>query len=649
MLYETAFAQQPNAGIFNQPVMPGPEGVYIYAWDSTQSNLTLSPDKKFIISKDEKGNGKFEKIARVQFPESPTELNNRFDPALLNSILKNRKLKSVGDLYTQLSMGHLDTLGFYLLNAKVLSALGMMYFDNSKNKNRNTTYKVEVEENSNRRFLYQRKLNEVTYTPFPLFKKYSVSASDSSVSCTWYATKGTGNFAKIFVNEEKYSHSIKQYIYSVKDTMFVSYTMKAISGRHYTLYIRAMDMAGNMGMSSDTAHLLAFSNEQIGFIQNVKLTDSLGGMYLSWDPLSDSKRYSGIEILKSRSATEEFSVSDTISASVSSWLDKNVIGGTVYYYKIKPLLYNLPNSVAGTPVLVNGIKNLIPKKMRAAQALQLTFTQNRNIRLVWLPDDNVNLFAYYILRGTSPHNLEVISPPVRDTVYIDSLKNLNPGNTYLYAIAARDMKMNWSDTSALVSMVMPVNRIVTAPSGLAARYTERGVHLFWNDVTLSDPSVIGYIIYKRKKGTKNFTPLIYRPIQGSTFLDSLIEEPGLYEYGCAAMDARGDQSILSILAHVEIPGKSFLYPPANFTLRNTSRGIVISIPQPIDAPSNRSFVIYRRKINEKLFKKIGEVPTQQALFVDSSVKEGEQYIYAPAIRQGEFESRKGSEKLIRRR
>src|SRR5690606_257350 len=119
---------------------------------------------------------------------------------------------------------------------------------------------------------------------------------------------------------------------------------------------------------------------------------------------------------------------------------------------------------------------------------------NRNIRLSWMVDAIPNLFAYYVFRGTSPEDLQVISPPVFDTVYVDSLIHLNPGSQYLYALAARDMNMQWSDTTEALSILNPVNEIVTAPAGLSARFTEYGVRLFWNDVSLIDEKVMGYIL-----------------------------------------------------------------------------------------------------------------------------------------------------------
>lgn len=647
-LFQYAVAQQNNHGVFNQPVMPGPQGVFIYTWDSDQTGFASVKNKVFIVSKDQNGRGNFKKIASVKFPSSPEELEKKFNPSLLAELLTQRKLKSVEDLYNQLSKGRFDTLGFYLMNTDVLSALGILYFDKTEKNNPNTGYQVEVQKDGVSSLVFKKYLRDIPYTPFPEFKKYSMSASDSTVSGTWYAVKGTGVFANIIQAGESSKNSVRQFIYRTRDTLFINYTGPAKPGGHYMLYAMPVDMAGNEGNPSDTIHLIAVSVNDAVAIQNVTVTDTLGGMLLSWDPLRARPWFAGIKISKSHSAMENYIVADTLPPDAVSWMDRNVIGGTVYYYQVEPLMYNLPNKPPATPVLVNGEKKFASRKMIAPQGLQVSLTSERNIRLSWKPDAELNLFGYYVLRGASPQYMEVISPVVQDTVYVDSLKNLNPGDTYLYALAARDLNMKWSDTSEPVAVICPVNEVVTAPSGLSARYTEHGVRLFWNDVSLVDEKVTGYMIYKRKKGDEYFRPLMKRPWQRPIYIDTLVDDAGTYEYGCSSMDARGNQSILSPLATVDIPGSAYLYPPAGFDLKNSSEGIIISVPSSVNARQGSEYFIYKRTAAEKQFRKVGAVPAANPVFVDKNVKKGTLYAYAVSTRQQGNESNRSIEKAIRR-
>ena len=251
-----------------------------------------------------------------------------------------------------------------------------------------------------------------------------------------------------------------------------------------------------------------------------------------------------------------------------------------------------------------------------------------------MPNSELNAFAYYVLRGTSRSNMQVISPAVRDTVFIDSLKNLHTGHTYLYAITCMDMQMNRSDTSAFVSIMPAKAQGITAPGGLAARYTEQGVRLLWNNV-----AVTGYMVYRRKKGEKYFAPLSNRLIPGNYYTDTAINIAGVYEYGCVAVDAFGNQSILSPIAEVTITGSTWLYPPADFNLRN-----LINIPASLNASNN--YIIYRKTTDKKTWQKIAE---STGSYVDKQVNKTQLYVYAVATKLSTMESPKGTEKSIRRK
>lgn len=638
---------QQKSGVFGQWLMPGPDGVYILIADKSNSGH-VPLDKTYIISKDEKGKGSFKKIAELKFPSSATELAERLQPRMLDEILQNTKLSSAEDLYHQITSGHIDRLGLYLMDPQVMMALGVLFVDKAENRHKDAGYRVEYEKDGMRHLLFEKYLKDVVYSSFPKFRRYEMHATDSAVSCTWYTAGGRAPLAHVFQSDGRSNTSRQQLVYEVRDTLFISYTGAATPGSHYMLYAQPSDYAGNTGSPSDTIRMIASAMDDAIGIQHLTVTDTLNGMLLQWDPLPDKNWIAGIQVWKSHAALDHFLVVDTLPAHTTSWLDRNVIGGTVYYYRLLPVMYNLPNPPAAAMALTHGEKKIVSEKMPAPQGLKVSLDSARNIRLSWKPDAVLNLFGYYILRGRSATDLEVISDPVADTVYIDSLKNLSPGSHYFYAIAARDMNLAWSDTSEVIVIDCPVNKLVTAPAGLSARYTEYGVRLFWNDVSLTDENVAGYIVYKRKKGEAFFKPLMQHPWPDHVFTDTLIADAGDYEYGCAAMDARGNQSVLSSLADVSVPGITFLYPPATFDLKNIAAGISISVPSFVGAGDDRSLVIYRRAASEKKMKKLGTLSDGGSSFVDKSVRQGVLYVYVVSQLQSGAESAMSKEKAIRR-
>src|SRR5690606_20749347 len=178
-------------------------------------------------------------------------------------------------------------------------------------------------------------------------------------------------------------------------------------------------------------------------------------------------------------------------------------------------------------------------------------------------------------------------------------------------------------------------------------YTEHGVRLVWNDISLADEKVIGYIIYRRKKEDEYFRPLMQHPWQDHVYVDTLINDAGTYEYGCASIDARGNQSILSSLATVNIPGATYLSPPASFNLKNYRTGIIVTIPPPVNTGEGGIYVVYKRTAEEKQFRKTGSISVGRSEFVDKDVKKGTLYVYALSLVRSGAESDTSEEKAIR--
>jgi hypothetical protein len=381
---------------------------------------------------------------------------------------------------------------------------------------------------------------------------------------------------------------------------------------------------------------------------------------LKWDSLPAKAWYSGIEVLKSRFATADYMVIDTLPVSAVQYRDRKTIGGNVYYYQLRPLLFDLPQKGRITPALVNVRTKLLRHKIPAPQGLQAGLTPKADIRLHWLPNADLDIFAYYILRGSSAANMQVISPPIRDTVFIDSTKGLNTGTTYLYAVAAVDMEMRWSDTSAPIGLQSPRGNLVTAPAGIQARVSVLGVRLNWNDVAVTDASVTGYLLYRRKKGDPWFVQLTPRPVAATYYTDSSELTAGTYEYGCTSVDAWNHLSILSPISTVQYSGNNnglgALYPPADFLLRNRAEGIEITLPATVQPTGSKYNVnaktrynLYRRLVTEKTFRKIGEIVPGMLSYTDRQVVKDQLYAYTLSLQKEQEESSRSGEKSIRRK
>lgn len=658
--------QQVHKGVFSSPVIPGPHGVFIYATDAAHRTQKPSVSKSYIVFREEKKGAGFKKLAVMNFPGTAPELEKRLGAELLQQILQQRKLHSAQDLYSQLQRGRFDTLGIFGLSAPVQEALGMLYIDHTvTSADPAISYRLSAVYNGYEQVQYQVNLAGIQYDAMPVFKKYRATINDSAALITWYATRQKAAYATVFTNagsgsENKFSAGAQQYIYIKKDTLFVSYSARTIPGTKLLAYLQPEDLAGNRGEASDTVHLLALGfNDRIS-IKNLRAADTLGSVLLQWDSMPAKAWRSGIEVLKSRFATTEFMVIDTLPITAVQYRDRKTISGNLYYYQLRPLLFDLPQKGRITPAVVNVRTKSIIRKIPAPQGLQLGVNDKATVKLNWLPNAQLNIFAYYVLRGTSAANMQVVSPAIRDTVFIDSLKTLNNGTTYLYAIAALDMDMHWSDTSAPIAMQSPLANLATAPGGVQVRASAQGVRLKWNDVTIADASVTGYVVYRRKKGEPYFIQLNKTAIPGNYFTDSSQLPAGDYEYGCSSVDVWNHMSMLSPVASVHLAtdnnGTAALYAPAVFILRNAKEGIEITLP-PVIGPAtataytqnNAKYNLYRRLVTEKDFRKIGEIAPGTLSYTDRQVIKDQLYAYTVSLQKEKEESSRSAERSIRRK
>lgn len=642
-------AQERRSGVVDQTLMPGPDGVWILVSDS---KINHSTNVQYVVSRDDQRGRGFRKLSTVTFPSSADELEKRLGSSLTNEILTERGLTTVADLFNEVTSGRLGVFGNRLYTPVVLQALGWLYVDRDVGKRDNIRYRVDRIVNGAQQVLFEKSLHDVQYEPFPEFRSQHKVISDSVVMLTWYAVGGRAAFAEVYDALSGSAVVGRVWVYNRSDTIFATYIKKTRPGEQMALFIRPVDLPGNAGASSDTVSVIAASFRDRLMVSNLVASDSLGGVVLKWDPLPAKAWFTGIRILKSRSATDNFIAMDTLPAQVTQWTDRNILTGVQYYYIVEPLVFDLPQGTTTTPAQANIHVKGGRRGVMAPQGVTLTVTPERNVKITWLPNSELDVFAYYVLRGTSKENMTVISEGVRDTVFVDSLSQRIGGISYQYGVVAMDMELNSSDTSDIVSVMLPQARYVPSVGGLSARFTDQGVRLFWPDDARSDASVVGYVLYVRQRGDQYFQPVMDSVIRSSVFLDRTKRKPGVYEYGCAAIDAWNNQSILSTVAEVQIEGATRLYPPPDFDLRNTSQGVEVRIPEEAgDSNSEtRRYVIYRCLADGAYkWQRVGETSSDTNLFLDRQAVRNQLYIYAISTRQDELESLRSIEKSIRRK
>jgi fibronectin type 3 domain-containing protein len=648
-------AQQAQTGVAGGHLLPSDKQVIVIVNSpepGTKSLNIFRKYKSYEITKDQSGTGNFKKQVTITFPTSYAEFKKRTGASLADEFKIQVKAKDDAEAWAILQSGDVQKLGYFFLSKEFLEGIGMLWPDTDiKGNSTATAYRISgIDTTGKLQVIYTQAISEVKRVPFPRFKLNRALVADSVVQFTWSVPLPAVNPA-VFAAVYRKPSTSKNFtiaaerllVYNRDDSLHVYFTERVKPGELLTYYVQPFDMAGNKGAGSDPTSHLAKSFKSIATITGFKVKDTTNALYLSWNPLPRQAIYSGIQVLKSRSAQKDFVVADTLSPNAVNYLDRKVLPNMVYYYQVRPLLVPYPGFKMLPTATAHG--SLQVKKERPSKPGGLTAKQDstRFIVLTWDKNPELDLFAYYVLRGTSDKDMRIISPPVRDTVYRDSLKYLNGETQYVYAVQVMNLAQNMSDISVPVGIRPLKAQYVASPAGVQSRWADRGVSLKWENTVAVYDNVIGYIVFRREKGEPLFK--VISKVQRLPFFRDTIVMPGkTYEYGITSVDAFANQSLLSPLTELMIPTNDFIAPPSDLYLSNKAEGVQLNWPR---NDQGNHYVIYRRPVSSKTFSKVAAVENAST-YLDKTTQPNVLYIYKISAMLGQTESKAGQEKAVRR-
>lgn len=594
----------------------------------------------------------FKKLASVTFPASGKDLQQRLNAETLQALMNRLKVNAADAAYAALLRSSTDTLGFLAFSLPVLEAMGMAYTDKTWKEGDAVVYRFDkISNGTKQENVYSESVNGSPAVYASTYKLHRFSTGDSSVSGIWSTTTpGLPLFAQVYERRGDGGQFVAlpnvSVAYTMQGAVYVQFNKPVNPGELNAYYVRPLDWAGNLGPASDTLHALSVNINKIASISDLKVTDTLEGLLLQWKPLPRQAIYSGIQVMKSRRTGSDYVILDTIPATDNAYLDRQLLPHVNYYYKVRPLLYKLPGKEQLPAAEAMGYKtnrnNIAPPQAPLGVEAKLAST---GIKISWDPIASTDIFAYYVLRGTSLKTLEVISSPVKDTVYVDSLFSANDAGQLVYAVQAMSLNQSMSDTSEAVSILVRQPVVLPAPGGLQARRGQDGNYLQWDHSPIGENGVEGYMVYRRKAGATYFT-LLTAERSATPFYTDNIQDAEAYEYAVTSIDAWGNQSILSPTAIVATDNTVGLTPPAQLNLRNLTAGIEISWPVAYDA-GDIQYVIYKKRVDEPAFKKLTTVKAVAA-YTDKLVQKGVLYEYVIALANQSAEGSRTNAFSIRR-
>jgi hypothetical protein len=161
---------------------------------------------------------------------------------------------------------------------------------------------------------------------------------------------------------------------------------------------------------------------------------------------------------------------------------------------------------------------------------------DRRVDLYWEPVEGAS--GYNIYRRGEEEIFPIQSlnkEPLAVTEYTDL--NVENEKRYIYSVRAvrRVVKTDVEGKGSLSVPITPTDFIPpNPPLGLEAIPLKNGVELSWR--RNREPDLLGYYVYRRKLGEKEFKRLIPSPLTKEVYLDTEVELEQDYEYAVTAVD-----------------------------------------------------------------------------------------------------------------
>ena len=161
---------------------------------------------------------------------------------------------------------------------------------------------------------------------------------------------------------------------------------------------------------------------------------------------------------------------------------------------------------------------------------------DKRVDLYWEPVEGAT--SYNIYRRGEGEEFP-LRPLNREPLTVTQYTDLNVENEkrYIYSVRAvrRVVKTDVEGEGSLGTPITPTDLIPpNAPLGLVAIPLKNGIELNWR--RNREPDLLGYYVYRRRPGEKEFKKLNETPLEKEVYLDTHVELEQDYEYVVTAVD-----------------------------------------------------------------------------------------------------------------
>jgi fibronectin type 3 domain-containing protein len=465
---------------------------------------------------------------------------------------------------------------------------------------------------------------------------YQLPFDPSGLSMTLYSRNGGDNWQQ--------GKTLLPQSNEAGDTLTYTFMRRTRPDEEIETFVLPQDELHNSGASSDTVRTYAITYRNAPLIYGIRVADIENGVRVAWDKLPTKPYLSSVVVARTNSDNKTDTLA-VLSPGDTTYTDYAVEPGPQYTYKVwveflPQLGFRQEAPAMGIGAMTKFSAPSPPYDLKAAN-------EGRNIRVSWEAQNGAGMYGYYVYRGTSPKNISLIAGPVKTKTFLDTATALSGRSTYYYGIMAQNLRQDTSLMSEITS-IMP-NRVITTtnPTAVSLYYVNSSLQISWDDVRTYDAAVAGYILQRKEGKTGVFRTLTPTVLQKAITSDSSLERGQTYAYRVAALSTHGDTSAFSDASEYTVAPKA-IDIVSNYTLRNTSAGVILSWP-PVEVEGRKAYNIYRRRSDSEAFSRIGTVGADAFSYTDEDVQADTIYVYTMAVvAPDDREGDRGGSKSIKR-
>ncbi len=398
------------------------------------------------------------------------------------------------------------------------------------------------------------------------------------------------------------------------------------NGKTYTYLVEAVDLIGAVSARVASESVTPIDKQPPLVPSGLRAVDGEEGVLLLWR-LSPDLDLASYNVLRSERVEGEYSRinSQPIPMDQARFLDRDIVRGTSYYYRVTAVDRSGNESASCGPTSIIPADTEPPPEV---SGLRFEVDQDkRQVTLSWNHLELPDLQGYFVYReeeGGKP--IRLIADPLPDSKeprYLDAgykERGLAPGGRYSYGVSAVDSSYN-EGTIVFVQVTVPDNEPPKAPLSISARPTEEGaVKLRWQPGLEKD--LAKHRIYRKVDRSLEMIAELERV--ETSWIDDRVTAGKAYRYYITELDESGNESGPSGEVEV-IPADTIApLPPGALEVRAARKGFNLSW-QESSSPDVAGYLVYRAVYPGAPWRKLTRSLLQTVSFSDRQGSDGNLY------------------------